>query len=92
MDIREVETGVYFGIRVKPSSPAFRIAIDSEGVIMEIRSPPEDNRANKEIIQRLRRIFRRDVSIVSGLKSREKVIFVRGIKRDVVERGLGIEY
>ncbi|HLD85688.1 MAG TPA: DUF167 domain-containing protein, partial [archaeon] len=68
---------------VKTSQKKFSIVkgqIDAKGVFsgewkISVRSAPENNKANIEIIKELSKMYK-SVRIVSGLKSRKKVIEV----------------
>ena len=68
-----------FKILVKPNSKENKIErFDKErnAYIIHIKAKPEDNKANTEIIKFLSRLLKRKVSILSGFKSREKIIQV----------------
>ena len=68
-----------FKIIVKPNSKENKIeGYDSErkAYRISIKSKPEDNKANIEIIKFLSKILKKRVRICSGLKSREKIIKV----------------
>ncbi|MFA5125622.1 MAG: DUF167 domain-containing protein [archaeon] len=45
-------------------------------LIVEATEKPENNKANKEILKKLKKYFKADIEIVSGLKSKEKTIKV----------------
>jgi len=47
-----------------------------EAYRISIKEKAEDNRANKEIIKFLSKLLKKKVRIVSGLKSKEKIIEV----------------
>ena len=61
-------------ITVSPSSRKFLVYIKNGVVRANLRSPPEDNKANLELIKELKRATGADVQIVSGLKSKRKVV------------------
>lgn len=46
----------------------------SDGIIVRVKSPPENGRANKEVIEILEKYFNKKVSIIYGEKSRKKII------------------
>lgn len=54
---------------------------------LKIKAPAQDNKANKELTQFLAEIFnvkKRDIEIVSGQKSRKKIIEIKiGENRDL---------
>lgn len=45
-----------------------------EGLIVRVKSQPEDGKANKELIKILKKYFNKNVTIISGEKSRKKII------------------
>lgn len=61
-------------IKVKPNSKEFKIEkIDESNWIVHVRSEPEKNKANIEIIKEISKIYG-NCKIVKGLKSKKKVI------------------
>ena len=73
MDIKELK----FKIIVKPNSRENKIeGFDNErnAYRISIKAKPEDNKTNIEIIKFLSKSLKKKVRIVSGLKSREKII------------------
>jgi len=77
--IEETSEGVLLGLRVKPSSSHFRFSTNPKGeLVMELKSPAEKDEANAELIKRLKAIFRHDVSLLRGRRSRNKVVLIRG--------------
>ncbi|MFH1520837.1 MAG: DUF167 domain-containing protein [Candidatus Micrarchaeota archaeon] len=61
-------------IIVSPRSSKFLLYVQDGVVRANLRSPPEDNKANIELIKELKRATGVDVRIISGLKSKRKVI------------------
>ena len=67
-------------IIVKPNSPKTEIRIfDSEkgAYRIDVKAHPEKGEANKEIVKYFTKILKKDVRIISGLKSRRKVLRIR---------------
>jgi len=60
-------------VSVVPKSGRFRIEKNSR-IKVYLRSPPEGNKANLELIKEFERIFGKPVAILSGLKSKKKKI------------------
>jgi len=60
-------------IKVKPNSGKSEI-IRKDGYIAFLKSPPENNKANIELIQLARKKFQSEVRIVSGFTSKKKVV------------------
>lgn len=61
-------------IRVKPNSGKQEIVKIDGGYAVYLKSVPEKNKANAELINLLRRYFNKPVKIKSGLTSRNKII------------------
>jgi uncharacterized protein (TIGR00251 family) len=76
MDIKETAQGVILTLKVKPSSGEFGFA----GGVLKLKSPPEGGKANMEIVKGLKKLFGLEVSLLSGFKSREKLILIQGAK------------
>jgi uncharacterized protein (TIGR00251 family) len=67
--------GMKIALRVVPGSGAFRIVRAEDGTLkVFLKSRAEDNKANIELIKEMSRLLGSRVSIVSGAKSRKKVI------------------
>ena len=68
---------------MKPKSSVRRLtAIDDNSFEAQLHSPPEDGKANKELIDLVAAHFkvrRRFVRIVSGHKSRHKIIEIESL-------------
>ena len=67
-------------ISVKPNSRENKIIgydEDKDEVKVEIAAPPENNKANIEVIKFFRRLTKREVKIKSGLTSKKKLIEFR---------------
>jgi uncharacterized protein (TIGR00251 family) len=82
---------VILAVRVMPRSP--RSAISGrrgEAILVRLAAPPVDGAANEALVDFLARTFdrpRRDVTIVSGLKSRDKRVNIEGLsERELASR------
>lgn len=65
-------------IKVKSNSGRQEIEkISEEEYKVFLKSSPEDNKANNELIKLLKKKFKRDIKIVSGLSSRKKVVEIK---------------
>jgi uncharacterized protein (TIGR00251 family) len=76
--MKETKDGLIIEVRVKPNSKRFALTRKDDQLILEVTSPAKEGKANMEIIKGLKRLFGKDAEIVSGLRSRDKVILVRG--------------
>ncbi|MEK6982430.1 MAG: DUF167 domain-containing protein [Candidatus Micrarchaeota archaeon] len=61
-------------IRVHPNSIKFRILEKEDVLHVYLESEPEKNKANLELIKKLTKLFDTEVTLVSGLKSRDKTV------------------
>ena len=59
---------------------------DKKLLIVEATEKPRDNKANQEIAKELKKFFKADTEIVSGLKSREKKIKISLSQDQVLEK------
>lgn len=62
-------------IKVKPNSDKQEIKKISENeYVVHLKNHPEDNKANIELMKLLKKHFKKNIKIISGLKSRNKII------------------
>ena len=61
-------------IRVRPNSGKQEIVKSDNGYIAYLKSVPEKNKANAELINLSRKYFNKPVKIKSGLASKNKII------------------
>ena len=64
-------------IIVKPNSPKNEVvAVDEarNALRVNIKAPPDKGKANKEVIKFFSKLFKKKVEIVSGLKSKVKML------------------
>ncbi|NCN38948.1 MAG: DUF167 domain-containing protein [Candidatus Aenigmarchaeota archaeon] len=69
-------------IKAIPNSPLFRIEKKNNQVIIHCKSPPEQNKANLEIVKELGRLTGSRVKIVKGLRSKRKTIVIDDISEE----------
>jgi len=60
-------------IRVIPNSDDERV-IEAEPLIVRVKEPATKGKANKAVVKLLSRYFNANVKIVSGMKSRRKIV------------------
>ena len=63
-------------VRVKPGSSCQEIREKEGKLIVNLKCRTENNKANKELINLLRKYYKKEVKIKSGLKSKVKRIEV----------------
>ncbi|MBU0535708.1 MAG: YggU family protein [Nanoarchaeota archaeon] len=64
-------------IIVKPNSPKSEITSIDEvrnALRVNIKAPPDKGKANREVIKFFSKLLKKKVEIVSGMKSKEKLI------------------
>lgn len=77
MDIQQYIIQNKLRILVKPNAKKTEIlGYDHEKNIVKIAlaAPPEENKANKELLKFVSRILKKKVHFVTGLRSKEKVL------------------
>ena len=73
MDIKEKT----FKVIVKPNSPKSKVVgfdKEREAYRVDIKAKPEQNKANIEVIKFFSKLLKKDVKIIKGLKSKQKVL------------------
>ena len=89
VDIKETEHGVIFHIHVVPRSAKCEVAgIQGDALKLRITAPPVEGQANAECIRFLSDILgvrKKQVTILSGHKSKKKKVAREGIRRKDIE-------
>jgi len=79
----ETAAGVTFPVKVQPRARRNAVVgAVGEALKLQVTAPPEDGRANEAVVELLAGtlgVKRRQVEIVAGATSREKVVRVRGV-------------
>jgi uncharacterized protein (TIGR00251 family) len=88
MSAVETKDGATLSIFVKPNFPKFKIEIDNGEVVVYSTEEPVKGKVNKEIIKEVGKLWGFRVEIVSGLKSKQKVLLFRDITKTQVEAKL----
>jgi len=64
-------------VKVKPGAKKEEIDKVSENkYIIKLKEKPEDNKANLELLRLLKRHFGKEVKLIKGLKSKNKIVRV----------------
>jgi len=74
--LKETPDGLLIRTHIRPSSHKFDIKIINDLIVISTKSIARDNKANMEILKELKRLVKRNVSIVSGATSKEKVLLI----------------
>lgn len=95
MTITSSTDGVYIDIRVIPRAGRAGIAGTRNGALLvRLHAPPVDGAANAELFEVLSKVLgvpRRNITLVSGERSRGKRIRVVGMPADAVRRALNLD-
>ena len=86
MSIKETKDGVSITIFVKPNSPIFKIDFDGTEIVVYSTEEPIKGKVNKEIIKEFTKLFHSKVELTLGFTSKEKQLFVKGVKKQHVEQ------
>jgi len=61
-------------IKVKTNQPKTEVVEKGEIWKINVNAKPENNKANEEIVKFFTRMFKKNVELVRGLKSRNKIL------------------
>jgi uncharacterized protein len=85
VNIRETEHGIVFPVHIVPRSAKCEIAgVQGDALKLKITAPPVEGQANTECIRFLSHILgikKKQVRILSGHKSKKKMVAIEGIRR-----------
>ncbi len=90
----ETDSGVTLSLKVQPNAKKSRVVgLHGDKLKVAVTAVPEDGKANKAVIALLSKelgIKASMMSIVSGLTSRDKKIFIEGGSKDSVKKFFNI--
>lgn len=89
--IWQTEKGTFVRVRVKPKSKKrdFVAEVTERAIILNLEEPAREGKANKELMRRLSKtlgVSTRDILLISGQKSREKILLIRNLSAHEVEK------
>ena len=90
MSIKETKDGVSITIFVKPNSQKFKIEFDSPEIVVFSTEEPVKGKVNKEIIKEFTKLLHAKVELTSGFTSKEKQLFIKGMRKQQIEQLLKI--
>ena len=64
-------------VRVKPNAKTVTVEQDGDSLVVKVKEPPKENKANEAVIRELAKYFhvsKQNVRILRGIKSRSKVV------------------
>jgi len=70
---------------VKPNQPKFNVKMDGDEIIVFCTEEPVKGKVNKELINKLSKLFHAEVEIVSGLTSKQKRLLIKSLGKNEVE-------
>lgn len=85
MEVQETPEGLIVSVSVRPGSPGFRLYRKGDRLLLEVTNPPREGLANREILRGLPGLLRCDVRILSGVKSRKKLLLLKGMTEKDLE-------
>ena len=94
LSIHDTPAGATFAVKIHPRARKDAITGELEDALkLSLKAPPVEGRANEaciEFLANLLKVPRSFVTIASGQNSPRKVIRVRGVSADEVQKRLGI--
>ncbi|MEQ8173727.1 MAG: DUF167 domain-containing protein [Syntrophomonadaceae bacterium] len=92
--LKEFDGNVHLEIKVQPRSSRNQILGEQEGVLrVKLTAPPVDGEANQALLEFLARqlkVPRKNLRIIRGESSRQKLLEVTGISGSDVMKRLGL--
>ncbi len=93
LDIRATAEGLCVRLHVQPRAKHSEISGTHNGALkMKITAPPVDDAANRAVIEYFSSLFgipKSNLRIISGLKSREKTLQIKGLSLSTFISGIG---
>jgi uncharacterized protein (TIGR00251 family) len=85
--IWETARGTLLRVIVRPNSKEkkFVAYITPEAILVNLRSPAREGKANTELLKRISKLLKvstSDISLVAGHKSREKTVLIIGMSAE----------
>lgn len=94
LNIHEISDGVRIEVKVLPRSSKNMVLGEQEGALkVKLAAPPVDGEANQALIKYLASFFdvpRRNVVLLKGESSRNKVLEIKGLSREELLLKLGL--
>ena len=75
--LKDTPDGLLITTHVRPSSHEFTVKIANNFIMITTKSAAQNNKANIELLKELKRLLKRNVSIVLGITSKEKVLLIQ---------------
>ena len=92
LDLREAGDGILIPVQVVPRASRTGIDGEVEGALrVRLAAPPAEGAANRELLAFLARqlgLPKRDLTLVSGERSKRKAVRARGLAPEVIRQRL----
>jgi uncharacterized protein (TIGR00251 family) len=88
MRISQTKDGIVLEVLVKPRSGVFKIIVEGDDVIVHCTEEPVKGKVNRELVNELTKIFHKEVAMVSGVASKQKLLLIKGASEGEVEKVL----
>jgi len=85
--LKESKDGVLIDVTVSPNAKRTEVVGYNQwrkAIEVRVKSPPKGGKANTELIEFFRQIFRCDVVIVKGQTSTQKTLLIKDLSKDEV--------
>ncbi len=89
--VREVSEGIIVEIKVKPNSGRTLLYRKDQTLVMELRNPPEGNKANTELVLYMKKLFGKEARILKGGKSKNKLVLVQKLSKNDFENLISVQ-
>ena len=86
--LKETPDGLLITVYVKPLSHKFTVNMTNNHIMINTKSATQDNRANLELLKELKRRLKRNVSIVSGVTYKEKVLLTQNCSIEHLKKNI----
>ncbi len=80
-------------VRPKSKESNFVAEVSSEAIIINLRSPAREGKANSELLKGLSKTLRvstADIRLVAGQKSKEKTVLILGVTAEEITNRLSL--
>ncbi len=86
--LKKSTQGILILVHAVPASKEFALSGDEwkASLVVRLRAKPERGKANKELLQEMKKFFQARVELAKGEKSSEKLLLVHAPKKRVLQR------
>lgn len=82
----QTSEGTIIKVLVKPRSKSFKIKPEEDNLLVLCRNVPEKGHVNKELVKELSRLLKREVTMIAGFTSKQKIILIHGMKPEELKQ------